>query len=41
MGCPIRTIRPLNAQALQESKSDLREGNVTERDPSIPDEPTQ
>ena len=38
-GCPIRTIRPLNTQGVTESKSDLKEGDVTERDPSIPDEP--
>lgn len=41
VGCPIRTIRPLNTQSVAESKSDLHEGDVTERDPSIPDEPTQ
>ena len=41
VGCTIRTIRPINTQVVKESKSDLGEGEVTERDPSIPDEPTQ
>jgi len=41
LGCTIRTIRPINAQVIKESKSDLGEGEITERDPSIPDEPTQ
>jgi hypothetical protein len=41
VGCTIRTIRPINAQAVKESQSDLGEGEVIERDPSIPDEPTQ
>ena len=40
-GCPIRTIRPLNTQAIHESQSDLGQGDATERDPSIPDEPAQ
>ena len=41
VGCSIRTIRPINTQVVKESKGDLGEGEVTERDPSIPDEPTQ
>ena len=41
VGCNIRTIRPINTRVVKESKSDLGEGEVTERDPSIPDEPTQ
>jgi Family of unknown function (DUF6491) len=41
VGCTIRTIRPINAEVVKESKGDLGEGEVTERDPSIPDEPTQ
>ena len=41
VGCTIRTIRPINAQVVKESKGDLGEGEITERDPSIPDEPTQ
>ena len=41
VGCRIRTIRPINAQVVTESKGDLGEGDVIERDPSIPDEPTQ
>ena len=41
LGCTIRTIRPINTQVVKESKSDLGEGDVIERDPSIPDEPTQ
>jgi len=40
VGCTIRTIRPINTQVVKESKGDLGEGEVTERDPSIPDEPT-
>jgi len=39
--CTIRTIRPINAQVVKESKGELGEGEVTERDPSVPDEPTQ
>jgi len=41
VGCTIRTIRPINAQVVKESKGDLGEGEVIERDPSVPDEPTQ
>jgi hypothetical protein len=41
VGGTIRTIRPINAQTVKESQSDLGEGEVIERDPSIPDEPTQ
>ena len=41
VGCTIRTLRPINTQLVKESKGDLGEGEVTERDPSIPDEPTQ
>jgi hypothetical protein len=41
LGCTIRTIRPINTQVVKESKGDLGEGDVIERDPSIPDEPTQ
>jgi len=41
VGCTIRTIRPINAQVVKESKGDLGEAEITERDPSIPDEPTQ
>ena len=41
VGCSIRTIRPINTQVVKESKGDLGEGEITERDPSIPDEPTQ
>jgi hypothetical protein len=41
LGCTIRTIRPINTQTVKESKSDLGEAEITERDPSIPDEPTQ
>jgi len=41
VGCSIRTIRPItNTQAVQERKSDLSNGEVIERDPSIPDAPT-
>jgi hypothetical protein len=41
VGCTIRTIRPINTQVVKESKGDLGEGEVIERDPSIPDEPTK
>ena len=41
VGCTIRTIRPINTQVVKESKGDLGEGDITERDASIPDEPTQ
>jgi len=41
VGCTIRTIRPLNTQVVKQSKSDLGEGDIMERDPSIPDEPPQ
>jgi hypothetical protein len=42
VGCTIRTIRPItNTQAVHETKSDLGEGDVIDRDPSIPDEPPQ
>jgi hypothetical protein len=41
VGCTIRTIRPIDTRAVKESKSDLGEGEITERDPSIPDEPAQ
>ena len=41
VGCTIRTIRPINTQVVKESKGDLGEGEVTGRDPSVPDEPTQ
>jgi len=40
VGCRIRTIRPINTQVVTEAKSDLGEGEVIERDESIPDEPT-
>jgi hypothetical protein len=41
VGCRINTIRPINTQVVKESKADLGEGEVTERDASIPDEPPQ
>ena len=41
VGCTIRTIRPINTQVVKESQGELGEGEVTERDPSIPDQPTQ
>lgn len=39
VGCTIRTIRPINTQVVTEAKADLGEAEVTDRDPSIPDEP--
>ena len=41
VGCTIRTIRPINTQVVHETKGDLGEGEVIDRDPSIPDEPPQ
>jgi hypothetical protein len=41
VGCTIRTIRPINTQVVKESQGELGEGEVVERDPSIPDEPKQ
>jgi hypothetical protein len=41
VGCTIRTIRPINTQVVKESQAELGDGEVIERDPSIPDEPTQ
>lgn len=39
VGCTIRTIRPINTQVVTESKADMGEAEITDRDPSIPDEP--
>ena len=41
LGCTIRTIRPINTQVVKETQADLGQGEITERDPSIPEEPTQ
>ena len=37
--CRIDTIRPLNTRVVQESKRDLHDLELEERDPSIPDDP--
>jgi hypothetical protein len=37
--CRIETIRPINAQVVKESKRNLREAELVERDPSEPAEP--
>lgn len=37
--CRIDTIRPLNTRVVKESKSDLQDVDIEERDPAIPDEP--
>jgi hypothetical protein len=37
--CRIDTIRPLNTQVVRESKRDLHDLDMEERDPSIPDDP--
>jgi hypothetical protein len=37
--CRIDTIRPLNTRVVKESKSDLHDLELEERDPSIPDDP--
>ena len=41
LGCSIRTIRPINTEVVKESESDMGDVEVTERDPSTPDEPAQ
>jgi hypothetical protein len=37
--CRIDTIRPLNTRVVKESKRDLHDVELEERDPSIPDDP--
>lgn len=37
--CRIDTIRPLNTRVVKESKRDLHDVALEERDPSIPDDP--
>jgi hypothetical protein len=37
--CRIDTIRPLNTRVVKESKRDLRDADLLERDSSVPDEP--
>ncbi len=37
--CRIDTIRPLNTRVVKESKRDLHDADIEERDPSIPDDP--
>ncbi len=37
--CRIDTVRPLNTRVVKESKRDLKDVEVEERDPSIPDDP--
>jgi hypothetical protein len=37
--CRIDTIRPLNTRVVKESKRDLHDVALEERDPSMPDEP--
>jgi Family of unknown function (DUF6491) len=37
--CRIDTIRPLNTRVVKESKRDLHDVEMEERDPSIPDDP--
>jgi hypothetical protein len=37
--CRIDTIRPLNTRVVKESKSDLHDADLLERDPSEPDAP--
>jgi hypothetical protein len=39
MTCRIDTIRPLNPRVVRESKRDLHDLDMEERDPSIPDDP--
>lgn len=37
--CRIETIRPINAQVVKESKRNLQQAELVERDPSEPEEP--
>ena len=37
--CRIDTIRPLNTRVVKESKSDLHDLEMMDRDPSVPDDP--
>jgi hypothetical protein len=37
--CRIDTIRPLNTRVVKESKRDLQDLELVDRDPSVPDEP--
>lgn len=37
--CRIETIRPINTQVVSESKRNLQQAELVERDPSEPDEP--
>jgi hypothetical protein len=37
--CRIDTIRPLNTRVVKESKRDLHDADLLERDSSVPDEP--
>ena len=37
--CRIQTIRPINTHVVKESRRDLHDVELVERDPSVPDEP--
>jgi hypothetical protein len=37
--CGIDTIRPINTRGVQESKRDLHDAELVDRDPAVPDEP--
>jgi hypothetical protein len=37
--CRIDTIRPINTRVVKESRSDLHDADVVDRDPSVPDGP--
>jgi hypothetical protein len=37
--CPIDTIRPINTRAVTESKRDLHDADLVNRDPAAPGEP--
>ncbi len=37
--CRIATIRPINTQVVKESRSDLQDVELVDRDPAVPDEP--
>ncbi len=37
--CRIDTIRPINTRVVKESKRDLHDADLVNRDPAVPDEP--
>ncbi len=39
MSCRIGTIRPVNTRVVKETKRDLQDVDLMDRDPAMPDEP--